>query len=85
MAFPVEGWSPPTALIRFQNKREAVEAVKMLQKWKPPGSKSNLLYIYVTHLYKTSRRNHKLSFSYVQKEEKMGLIWCKKHLFVTIS
>ena len=29
----------------------------------------------------TCRRKHKLSFSYVQKEENMG----KKHLFVTIS
>ena len=33
-----------------------------------------LLYLYVTHLYKTSHmsQKHKLSFSYVLKEEKMG-------------
>ena len=59
-----------------------------MPKWKH-GSIVELIIFrvqYVTHLYKTSHmsQKHKLSFSYVLKEEKMG-IWCKKYLFVIIS
>ena len=39
MTFPVDGWTPPTAFVRFQNKKEAVEAARTLQKWKPAESK----------------------------------------------
>ena len=42
---------------------------------------------YVTHLYKTSHmsQKHKLSFSYVLKEEKMGFNMVKQYVFVIIS
>ena len=39
LTFPVDGWTAPTAFVRFQNKKEAVEAARTLQRWKPSESK----------------------------------------------
>ena len=45
LTFPVEGWAPLTAFVRFQNKKEAVQAMRTLQKWKPGESKGKRINI----------------------------------------
>ena len=72
LTFPVAGWTLPTAFVRFQNKKQAVEAARTLQRWKPAESKYRVDNTDVTErqLVPLSRSNNiKLEGLYLRKCE----------------